>query len=66
VKELCVRELYVKELRVKLLCGIVAKDSCAKTIESGLGNSLSWLQKHCCRQTAALTVMFKAILAQVV
>ena len=46
VKKLCVRELYVKELCVKLVAW-VAKDSCAKTIESGLGNSLSWL--HCCR-----------------
>ena len=44
VKKLCFRALYVKELCVKLVAW-VAKDSCAKTIESGLGNSLSWLQK---------------------
>ena len=57
VKEIRMRELYVKELCANCCVACVAKDTCAKTIESGLGNSLTWLQKHCCRQAAARTVM---------
>ena len=56
-KKIRMRELYVKELCANCCVACVAKDTCAKTIESGLGNSLTWLQKHCCRQAAARSVM---------